>query len=147
MSGTDSASTISLENLALEVNEYDKQSELKTKFEELAIKNSRLTEHLMSSKPGSLRGSFSDDGKDDIEKKSFEVDDHSPGHKCIFSPHAPLNSPVVLSWQNLTVATTTATPKVLLDNISGSITGGFWAIMGASGGGDTTATPITPSFT
>ena len=145
MSGTDSSSTLSIENLALQVDELDKQIELKTKFEEL--KNSRLTEHLMSSKPGFLRGSFSDDGKDDIEKKSFEVDDHSPGHKCIFSPHAPLNSPVVLSWQNLTVATTTATPKVLLDNISGSITGGFWAIMGASGGGDTTATSITPSFT
>ena len=53
-----------------------------------------------------------------------------------FSPTLPQNSPVVLSWKNLTVATTTATPKVLLDNISGSITGGFWAIMGASGGGN-----------
>jgi hypothetical protein len=60
-----------------------------------------------------------------------------------FTPRIPTNSPVILSWQNLSVTTLTAKPKVLLDNISGSITGGFWAIMGASGGGKI---PFTPSY-
>lgn len=55
--------------------------------------------------------------------------------KYSFSPRIPANSPVILSWKNLSVTTRTAKPKILLDNISGSITGGFWAIMGASGGG------------
>ena len=55
-----------------------------------------------------------------------------------FSPYVPDNSPIVLSWSNMTVTTKKEPRKILLDNISGSITGGFWAIMGASGGGKTT---------
>ena len=62
-------------------------------------------------------------------------EDATRPRKYSFSPRIPANSPVILSWQNLSVTTMTAKPKVLLDNISGSITGGFWAIMGASGGG------------
>jgi len=55
-----------------------------------------------------------------------------------FSATAPANSPAVLVWRNLTVTTKTNPPKVLLHNLSGQITGGFWAIMGGSGGGKTT---------
>lgn len=55
-----------------------------------------------------------------------------------FSATAPSNAPVVLVWKDLSVLTRTKPPKVLLNNISGQITGGFWAIMGASGGGKTT---------
>ncbi|RYG93399.1 ATP-binding cassette domain-containing protein, partial [archaeon] len=55
-----------------------------------------------------------------------------------FSPVAPDQSPTVLSFTNITVKTRNKPKKVLLDNVSGSITGGFWAIMGASGGGKTT---------
>ena len=55
-----------------------------------------------------------------------------------FSPHIPENSPIILSWSNMSVTTKKEPRKILLDNISGSITGGFWAIMGASGGGKTT---------
>ena len=55
-----------------------------------------------------------------------------------FSPLVPENTPIILSWSNMTVSTKKEPRKVLLDNISGSITGGFWAIMGASGGGKTT---------
>lgn len=55
-----------------------------------------------------------------------------------FSPNSPENAPVILTWKDLTVKTKTVPPKILLNNISGVITGGFWAIMGASGGGKTT---------
>lgn len=55
-----------------------------------------------------------------------------------FSAAAPENAPVVLVWKDLTVKTRTNPPKTLLHGISGAITGGFWAIMGASGGGKTT---------
>jgi len=55
-----------------------------------------------------------------------------------FSAMAPTNAPVVLVWKDLSVLTKTKPPKILLNNISGQITGGFWAIMGSSGGGKTT---------
>lgn len=55
-----------------------------------------------------------------------------------FSAVVQENSPIILSWANMTVSTKKEPKKILLDNISGSITGGFWAIMGASGGGKTT---------
>jgi len=67
---------------------------------------------------------------------------------------APANSPVVLSFENLVVKTLPkvlnnflstnvfgkpATPTVnLLNSVSGTITGGLWAIMGPSGSGKTT---------
>jgi ABC-type molybdenum transport system ATPase subunit/photorepair protein PhrA len=56
-----------------------------------------------------------------------------------FSADAPDNAPTVLAWKDLTVSVQTGdSKKLLLNNISGTITGGFWAIMGASGGGKTT---------
>jgi len=54
------------------------------------------------------------------------------------SAEVPHNAPAVLVWKDLTVSTRTNPPKVLLDGISGQITGGFWAIMGGSGSGKTT---------
>lgn len=69
-----------------------------------------------------------------------EPEEHDEYRKRAFSftPEAPANAPVVLVWKDLTVRTRTQPPKTLLHNISGSVTGGFWAIMGASGGGKTT---------
>eukprot|EP01042_Synura_sphagnicola_P010020 gene10020-12870_t len=55
-----------------------------------------------------------------------------------YSPAAPDNSPTVLTFSNIVVTTHKKPHKVLLNNVSGSITGGFWAIMGGSGGGKTT---------
>jgi len=55
-----------------------------------------------------------------------------------FSPQAPSNTPSVLAYNNLNVATKTNPKKVILKNVSGNITGGFWAIMGSSGSGKTT---------
>jgi len=56
-----------------------------------------------------------------------------------FRPVGPPTAPVVLSWKNLLVTVTKkGVTKTLLNNINGSINGGFWAIMGASGGGKTT---------
>eukprot|EP01031_Cornospumella_fuschlensis_P031588 gene31588-38176_t len=55
-----------------------------------------------------------------------------------YSPRTPANAPAVLSFSGIVVKTRHKPKKILLDNVSGSITGGFWAIMGASGGGKTT---------
>jgi len=48
----------------------------------------------------------------------------------VYTPTIPENSPVVLSFSNLTVSKIGGNKKKLLNNISGSITGGMWAIMG-----------------
>ena len=67
------------------------------------------------------------------------IPDHHHRHRSFsFTAMAPTNAPVVLVWKDLSVLTKTKPPKVLLNNISGQITGGFWAIMGSSGGGKTT---------
>lgn len=55
-----------------------------------------------------------------------------------FSPIFQSNAPTILTFSNVYVKTKTRPPKILLNGISGQITGGFWAIMGASGGGKTT---------
>lgn len=101
-----------------------------SKSREEILKNSRLTKHLIDGSPHDI--------SDESDTRDFGIEgENAVGlkKKYSFSPTIPANSPVVLTWQNLSVTTTTASPKVLLDNISGTITGGFWAIMGASGGG------------
>jgi ABC-type multidrug transport system fused ATPase/permease subunit len=62
---------------------------------------------------------------------------HTRARSQTYSPWTPDNSPAILTWKNLNVSTKTTPPKTLLHNVSGTITGGFWAIMGASGGGKT----------
>lgn len=47
-----------------------------------------------------------------------------------YSPVHPDNTPAILTFSNVSVTTKTNPPKVLLNNVHGSITGGFWAIMG-----------------
>ena len=42
-----------------------------------------------------------------------------------FAPNVPDNSPTVLTFTNITVATRTKPKKILLNDISGSITGKF----------------------
>jgi hypothetical protein len=48
----------------------------------------------------------------------------------IFAPVFPENTPAILTYSNLSVSTKTTPPKTLLNNVHGSITGGFWSIMG-----------------
>jgi ABC-type molybdenum transport system ATPase subunit/photorepair protein PhrA len=55
-----------------------------------------------------------------------------------YTPHDNENSPSILTFTNIKVVTKTANKKILINDVSGSITGGFWAIMGSSGGGKTT---------
>mmetsp|Transcript_1941 Transcript_1941/g.2026 ORF Transcript_1941/g.2026 Transcript_1941/m.2026 type:complete len:693 (-) Transcript_1941:52-2130(-) len=70
---------------------------------------------------------------------AHDADDIEKNRVASISPHAPQNAPVVLSFQDLYVTTgPNRSGKILLHGVSGSITGGFWAIMGASGGGKTT---------
>jgi ATP-binding cassette subfamily G (WHITE) protein 2 len=45
------------------------------------------------------------------------------------------STPASISWKNLVVSTKS---KVLLNNVSGTMDGGMWAIMGSSGSGKTT---------
>jgi len=73
------------------------------------------------------------------ETTASEVEMGSRLRAETFSPLSPAGAPVVLAWKDLVVKVKKGgKEKNLLNNISGSITGGFWAIMGASGGGKTT---------
>ncbi len=79
-------------------------------------------------------------GKEQVSDASFvDPEEGSARVRAVtYSPEAPGNAPTILSFSNITVTTKNAKKAVLLDDCSGSITGGFWAIMGASGGGKTT---------
>lgn len=56
-----------------------------------------------------------------------------------FSPIIPVNAPTALTFDKVRVTTqVNGQTKTLLHDVSGNITGGFWAIMGSSGGGKTT---------
>ena len=48
----------------------------------------------------------------------------------MFTPTHPENAPAILTYSNINVSTKTTPTKTLLNNVHGSITGGFWAIMG-----------------
>jgi ATP-binding cassette subfamily G (WHITE) protein 2 len=59
--------------------------------------------------------------------------------RMTFTPTSPDNSPTVLTFEHVNVTTKVhGETKTLLYDLSGNITGGFWAIMGGSGGGKTT---------
>jgi hypothetical protein len=48
----------------------------------------------------------------------------------IYTPACPDNAPAVLTFSNVTVTKRGSNKKKLLNNVSGSMTGGLWAIMG-----------------
>lgn len=48
----------------------------------------------------------------------------------IYTPACPDNAPAVLTFSNLIVTKRGGNKKKLLNNVSGSLTGGLWAIMG-----------------
>ena len=75
----------------------------------------------------------------DVEKATPR--EPEPVSNAGFEPIIPKDAPAVLSWRDLVVATKASKSKVkkqLLNNLSGSITGGLWGIMGSSGSGKTT---------
>lgn len=55
-----------------------------------------------------------------------------------FTPDAPDNAPSVLTFSNLNVRSKKNLENFIIRDGNGSITGGFWAIMGSSGSGKTT---------
>lgn len=56
-----------------------------------------------------------------------------------YAPVTVPQAPAIVTWRNLTVSVTKkGKTQTLLHNICGCINGGFWAIMGSSGGGKTT---------
>lgn len=82
--------------------------------------------------PTGRKGSSQQTAGGEVELAAVPLD-----RKYTFSPQAPENTPTVLTFENIEVTTPDGS-KQLLKNLSGSITGGFWAIMGSSGGGKTT---------
>lgn len=77
----------------------------------------------------------------DVEAPAPPAEAEAPAGRTrtpTYSPQTPDNSPTVLTFHNINVLSKANPPKNILTNVSGSITGGFWAIMGASGGGKTT---------
>jgi len=55
-----------------------------------------------------------------------------------FTPLETAESQAVLTWKHLTVRSKRDPSKQLLKDVSGSITGGFWSLMGPSGSGKST---------
>ncbi len=90
-----------------------------------------------------------DSTNDDDEERGVELASYQHHHQQSSSQSHGLRnngesdsekatSPTVLTFNHITVTTRAKPHRVLLNDISGSITGGYWAILGASGGGKTT---------
>lgn len=78
----------------------------------------------------------------EIELENYDVEEspirfNNRDRAPTFSPHAPDNAPTVLTFEKIKVTSKKST-SVILNEVSGTITGGFWAIMGSSGSGKTT---------
>eukprot|EP01034_Spumella_vulgaris_P039215 gene39215-48436_t len=73
-----------------------------------------------------------------VEVSIIDSEKDAKVRKLTFTPLDNDKSPSILTFTNIKVSTKTSNKKVLIDDVSGSITGGFWAIMGSSGGGKTT---------
>ncbi|GAX18004.1 ATP-binding cassette, subfamily G (WHITE), member 2 [Fistulifera solaris] len=82
-----------------------------------------------------MSGPENEDNK--IQKASRE-DVEATTRPHVYTPECPDNAPAVLTFSNLTVTKRGGNKKKLLNNVSGSMTGGLWAIMGPSGSGKTT---------
>jgi len=69
----------------------------------------------------------------EIEIKALsptDVDVEASDNIDVYTPACPDNAPAVITFSNIMVRKRGGNKKKLLDNISGSITGGLWAIMG-----------------
>ena len=65
-----------------------------------------------------------------IEQPSKGLKSNKSSYNELYSPVNPVNAPAILTYSKLNVSTKTNPSKTLLNNVCGSITGGFWAIMG-----------------
>jgi hypothetical protein len=103
--------------LNMQVSTYEKDE---CDLSNLAISKSRTSETLYTDIEG---GSYGSEGSDDGN----------------YDAVVPERSPAVLSWENLTITAKAkkagAEPKILLNDLTGTVTGGVWAIMGSSGSG------------
>jgi len=70
----------------------------------------------------------------EIEFKSLPASndgvEEPPSRITLYTPTCPDNAPAVLTFSDLTVKKRGGSKKKLLNNVSGSLTGGLWAIMG-----------------
>ena len=64
------------------------------------------------------------------EQPSKGLKSNKSSYNELYSPVNPVNAPAILTYSKLNVSTKTNPSKTLLNNVCGSITGGFWAIMG-----------------
>jgi ABC-type multidrug transport system ATPase subunit len=79
--------------------------------------------------------------KDIYDEHSDDEEKHTKGEvqPHMYKPVAPANAPVRLSWKNLTIRSKkNPDMRPIINDISGTICGGLWAIMGSSGSGKTT---------
>ncbi len=86
-----------------------------------------------------------------VKNRSASDSDSTRPRKLTYSPYDNEYSPSILTFEKIRVTTKTTNKKVLINDVSGSITGGCWAIMGSSGGGKTTllstlALRLDPNF-
>ena len=72
---------------------------------------------------GRLRG-FEDNINDD-EQYNDNVQ-NTRSRSLTFTPWCPDNVPTIVSWENMIVSTKTNPKKILLNDVTGQITGGFW---------------------
>jgi hypothetical protein len=69
-------------------------------------------------------------GPENEESKTQSASNEATSHTQIYTPACPDNAPAVLTFSNVIVTKRGRNKKKLLNNVSGSLTGGLWAIMG-----------------
>jgi hypothetical protein len=64
------------------------------------------------------------------ESKTQLPSNEATSRTQIYTPACPDNAPAVLTFSSVIVTKRGGSKKKLLNNVSGSLTGGLWAIMG-----------------
>jgi hypothetical protein len=67
---------------------------------------------------------------EESKTQSSNEDIEATSRTQIYTPTCPDNAPAVLTFSNVIVTKRGSNKKKLLNNVSGSLTGGLWAIMG-----------------
>lgn len=69
-------------------------------------------------------------GPENEESKTQSESNEATSRTQIYTPARPDDAPAVLTFSNVIVTKRGGNKKKLLNNVSGSLTGGLWAIMG-----------------
>jgi hypothetical protein len=69
-------------------------------------------------------------GPENEESKTQSESNEATSRTQIYTPTCPDDAPAVLTFSSVIVTKRGGNKKKLLNNVSGSLTGGLWAIMG-----------------